>query len=129
MLPVDIQDYFLEATRCLELNLTRGAVILAWAGFFHVLTEKMHETSAAKLHSVRQKWSFTDLSELKENYSEAQILEASKDIKFINRSEKRIYDGQLATRNQCAHPTLYRPSLNSAIGYVDEMIRQTRKYI
>jgi hypothetical protein len=37
--------------------------------------------------------------------------------------------GQLSTRNQCAHPTLYKPSLNSAIGYVDEMIRQTIEYL
>lgn len=128
-LPVDVHDYFREATDCLHYGLTRAAVVLSWAGFFHVLSERMFMVFESKLRKNRPKWKFTDLNNLKEKYPEAQILDAIKDIGFIKKNELRIFQGQLTTRNNCAHPTLYKPSMNSALGFVDDIIRQTTKYI
>lgn len=128
-LPVDVQDYFREATTCLEYNLKRAAIVLSWAGFFHVLAQKLYSSHLQELKIVRKKWKFRTLEELKENYVEHQILEAAKEIKLISNSKLRVYQGQLATRNQCAHPTLYNPSMNSALGYVDDMIRQTVSFL
>jgi hypothetical protein len=123
--PVDVQDYFTEAICCLENELYRGGVVLAWAGHFHVFSEKLFQKHEADIRRVRDKWKFADLAELKENYTEGPLLTVAKDVKFINKPSLRRLDGQLSTRNQCAHPTLYRPSMNAAIGYVDEMISQT----
>lgn len=124
-LPLDVQDYFSEATSCLEQNLLRSSIVLSWAGFFHVFVEKLFITHKQDLIVSKPNWKFKDLAELKENYVEFQILEAAKDINFIKKTELRVYHGQLAERNRCAHPTFYRPSLNSALGFVDSMIRQT----
>lgn len=33
-LPVDIKSYFLESVKCLEWDLRRAAIVMAWAGFF-----------------------------------------------------------------------------------------------
>lgn len=128
-LPVDIQDYFQEAASCLEMNFLRAAIVMAWAGHFHVYSEKLYQKHEADIRQIRQKWNFKDLTELKEKIVEIQILEVGKDVKFINNAQLRVLQGQLSTRNQCAHATLYRPSLNSAIGYVDELLRQTIEYI
>jgi len=127
--PVDVQDYFSEAISCLERQLYRSGMVLAWAGHFHVLSEVCYQVYEAEIRRIRPKWQFNDLAELKENFAEAQFLVAAKDAKFITRAKLRILDGQLSQRNQCAHPTLYRPSMNEAIGYVDEMIRQTLSYL
>ena len=46
--PVDVQDYFSEAIACLEGELCRSGIVLAWAGHFHVFSEvcyQKHETS------------------------------------------------------------------------------------
>lgn len=67
--------------------------------------------------------------ELRELIAESQFLIVAKELKFTNKARLRIPDGKLSQRNQCAHPTLYRPSMNAAIGYVDQMIRQTLSYL
>lgn len=127
--PVDVQDYFNEAISCLESELYRSGIVLAWAGHFHVFSEVCFQKHEADIRAARPKWTFKDLTELKETYAEAQFLTVAKDVKFTTKAQLRILDGQLSQRNQCAHPTLYRPSMNAAIGYVDEMIRQTLSYL
>ncbi len=128
-LPIDIRDYFGEAVSCLERQYVRAATVLVWAGFFQVFAEGLFAKHEAEIRMVRPKWSFRDLTEMKENYPESQILDVARDVKFISRGLLRVLQGHLATRNQCAHPTLYKPSMNSSIGYVDEMIDHTTRYI
>lgn len=127
--PIDVQDYFKESIKCLEQELFRAAIVMSWAGHFHVYSEVIFTRHEDEIKLLRPKWNFTDVNELKENYPEAQILDVAKEVKFTTKAKLRILQGQLSTRNQCAHPTLYKPSLNSAIGYVDEMIRQTIGYL
>ena len=127
--PVDVQDYFSESVSCLEGELYRAGIVLAWTGHFHVFSEVFYQKHEADIKAARTKWTFKDLAELKESQSECQLLIVAKDVKFTTKSQLRILDGQLSMRNQCAHPTLYRPSMNAAIGYVDAMIRQTLTYL
>ena len=122
--PVDVQDYFSEAICCIENKLYRSSIFVGWAGFFHVFSESLLSKEEVAIRAKRPNWKFDDLSELKE-CGESHLLNVAKDVKYINKATRRIYDGQLSTRNQCAHPTLYRPSMNEAIGFVDNMIRQT----
>jgi len=127
--PVDVQDYFKESITCLEQELFRAAIVMSWAGHFHVYSEVLFTRHESDIKELRPKWKFGDVNELKEGYPEAQIIDVAKEVKFTSKARLRILQGQLSTRNQCAHPTLFRPSLNSSIGYVDEMIRQTIEYI
>lgn len=127
--PVDVQDYFHEAITCLEQELYRASIVMSWAGHFNVFTESLVQKYEADIRSKRPKWKFRDAAELKESISEFQIIEIGKVVNFINRAQYRIFDGQLSLRNQCAHPTMFKPSMNSAIGYVDDMISQTLIYI
>lgn len=123
--PVDVQDYFRESICCLEGKLYRSAIVVAWAGFFHVFSDTLYDKHEAAIRTARSKWSFKEMAELREAIGESHLLIVAKDVKFITKAQLRMYDGQLSERNQCAHPTLYRPSMNAAIGYVDAMIRQT----
>ena len=127
--PIDVQDYFKEAISCLEHGLFRAAIVTAWAGHFHMFSEALYNKHESDIRTVRTKWVFKDLTELKEQYPESQILDVGKEVKFVKKAQLRILQGQLSQRNQCAHPTLYRPSMNAALGYVDEQISQTITYI
>ena len=127
--PVDVQDYFSEAISCLENKLYRSGIVLAWAGHFHVFSEVCYQKHEDDIRHARPKWIFRDLTELKESVAESQFLIVAKDVRFTSKAQLRVLDGQLSVRNQCAHPTLYRPSMNAAIGYVDDMIRQTLSYL
>lgn len=127
--PIDVQNYFKEAVACLEYGLYRAGIVTAWAGHFHMFAEALFQLHEANIRSLRPKWAFKDLHDLKEQYPEAQILDVGKDVKFVGKAKLRVLQGQLAQRNQCAHPTLYRPSMNAAIGYVDELVEQTLTYV
>lgn len=128
-LPIDIQDYFNESIKCLEMDLNRASMIMAWAGFFHVFSQRMCLENEDEIRKKRDKWKFSNHQELKENFSESAIIDVSKEIQFINKSDLRIYQGYLSQRNKCAHPTLYVPTKNYAIGYVNELIELTNKYL
>lgn len=123
--PVDVQVYFKEAIKCLELELYRPAIVMSWAGFFHCFMEAFFQKHEQKIRDKRGNWSFHDVSELKEATSESQLIETAKIIRFINKADARVLDGYLSKRNQCAHPTLYKPNMNEAIGYVDVMISRS----
>lgn len=127
-LPVDVQDYFKEAVRCLEVGATRAAVVLSWAGLFHTVAERLVMDYGPAFRSAYPKWPTQDLVELKDQVPESQILDAAKVVGLLKRQRHRILQGHLATRNQCAHPTLYSPSINVAIGYVEELIRMTTEF-
>lgn len=128
-LPDDVKNYFEEAITCLELNLFRAATVMSWAGHFHVFSEYLFQKHLNEIKELRTKWKLGNLEEFKENTVEAQILDLGKKVGFISNSQLKVLHGQLSTRNQCAHPTLFKPSMNVAIGYVDSMIGQTKNYI
>lgn len=127
--PIDVQEYFRESARCLEHGLFKASIVFSWTGHFSVFAEYLYAQHESDIRSLRSKWNFKDLTELKEQFSESQILDVGKEVKFINRAQLRVLQGQLSQRNQCAHPTMYQPSLNAAIGYVDEMVRQSLRYM
>lgn len=128
-LPVDVNSYFSEAVECLERGLLRSATVMAWAGYFSIFMDELYRKHESDIRAKRNKWRFADVGELKESQSESALLLAAKEVGFIKQQELRKYDGQLSTRNQCAHPTLYKPSPNEAIGFVDLMIRQTTRLV
>lgn len=128
-LPVDIQDYFKEAIGCVEYGFFRAAHVFAWAGFVHVLTEKMYSEHYTELQRNYSKWSLGSITELKENTHESQLLEAARKVNLISKNELKQYLGFLVSRNQCAHPTMYKPNLNITLGFVEQMIQNTKRYL
>ena len=127
--PIDVQDYFRESIECIERRLYRAGIVMAWAGYFNVFSEKLFSHHEHDIRKARGKWVFKDLIDLMEQVSESHLLDVAKDVKFLGKATLRVRQGQLSQRNQCAHPTLYRPNLNIAIGYVDEMIKATLTHL
>lgn len=89
----------------------------------------MYSVHESDIRIERNKWKFGSFEEFKERFSESSIIEVAKEVGFITNAERRVIDGQLSSRNRCAHPSLYNPTLNYAIGYVDEIIAQAENYI
>lgn len=104
-------------------------MVMAWAGFSHVIVYKMVSEHSTELKVSYSKWPTEDVAELKSFVSEKQLLDAGKKIGVFKESERREYDGWLSTRNKCAHPTLYQPPQNEALGYVDRILREVTLYI
>lgn len=114
-----------EALRSLEVALYRPAIILAWVAFMDFLQEKLASDGLVSVHRLRPNWTkWTSLDELRENVTEFQMLDVAKDVKLLRRSETKALQGLLSKRNECAHPTGYKPGLNEALGYVSELLNR-----
>ncbi|OON67773.1 hypothetical protein [Hymenobacter sp. CRA2] len=128
-LPSDVQDYFREAITCLEHDARRAAIVLSWAGFFYTICEKLYSQHEAALRMAYPNWQFTSFEELKETYNEFQLIEAMRKVSLISKPEMRQFQGLLAQRNQCAHPTRYQPSMNEALGFVSQVLDQAIRHL
>lgn len=128
-LPVDVAEYYRESLQALQVGCYRAAIVMSWAGFIHMVAEKMVSAHQPALISHYPKWSTGSTESLLEGTPEAQVLEAAKKLGLYNSQTLNIYKGWLSTRNQSAHPTLYQPSRNVALGFVDAVVREVTKYI
>lgn len=120
-------ELFRQALRCVELEVYRGAHILAWCGFFNCIIRLLESDGYVALKAARPNWKFENTEELGENYSEHQIIEALKPMKITGKADQKALIGLLSRRNECAHPTEYFPDLNQTLGYISELFQRISK--
>ena len=122
-LSIKQDDLIRQSLRCVEVGVFRGAHVLSWAAFADYLQEWLSLDQFKKLSAARPNWrGISTVEELRENYSEFQIIEAFHDCGYCSKSMEKALKGLLATRNDCAHPSDYYPDLNTTLGYVSEVI-------
>lgn len=121
------QDELLrEAFRCVEEGLFRAAHVLAWAGFMDFLEEKLASDGFVKLNQARPKWQISTIEDLRE-YPDFQIIEVAHAASLCSKGDMRILHGKLSGRNECAHPSGYRPDANDTLGYVSNLLHMIAK--
>lgn len=114
-----------EAVAAVEYGLYRPAVVMAWAAFMDFLQEKMTSDNFVRLHNVRPGWlKLTTLHELREGQTEFAMLDAAWELKLLMKGEHKSLQGLLAKRNESAHPSGYKPTLNEALGYISELLNR-----
>jgi hypothetical protein len=118
------QDELLqEALDCIEHGLFRAAHVSAWQAFMDFLEEKLESDGLVKARSHRPGWvKFKSMDEVREEISEFQVIEVAHLVSLISKGQKKSLHGMLSTRNECAHPSSYRPNASEAIGYVSGLI-------
>lgn len=128
-LPVDVAEYYRESLLSLQIGCFRAAIVLSWAGFIHSIGAKLVQGYQAELTLHYPRWKFATTEELFESTTEFQILEAAKKCGLIKNQKLQIYKGWLSLRNQCAHPTLFKPTRNVSLGFVDSVVGEVIKFI
>ncbi len=113
-----------EAVAAVEHGLYRPAIVMAWAAFMDFLQEKMSSDGFVKLHQVRPKWAYQSLDELRESQTEHAMIDAARELKLLLKADQKSLHGLLSKRNECAHPSGYRPTLNEALGYIAELLNR-----
>ena len=123
-LSVKQDDMLRQSLRCIENDVYRAAMILAWAALADYLQEYTARDGFAALNAARPKWNVKTLEELRENYTEYHIIDAMHAARQLSKGEKKGLHGLLNRRNECAHPSDYFPDLNEALGYFSEVIKR-----
>ncbi len=117
------EDLLMESIKCIEQGLFRAAHVLSWSAFIDFAGEKLGEDGFKKLNSIT-KLSITSNDELREKKSDSEIIEFLKNVGLIKSNSLKSLKGLLAKRNECAHPSDYKPGLNETLGYVTELLKR-----
>lgn len=118
-------ELFQQALMCIEHGILRAAHVMAWASFMDFLEHKLASDGLVKLRQVRPGLSkYRSIEEIRENVPEFQLIEAARDAGLLSKSETKTLLGLLSKRNECAHPSSYRPTLNESLGYVSELLNR-----
>ena len=118
------EDMLRQALRCVEVNVFRGAHVLAWAALTDYLQENTAADGFKAINAVNPKWNVKTIEELREGYAEYNIIVAMRTAGQLTKSEMKAFHGLLTRRNDCAHPSDYYPGLNETLGYVSEIIKR-----
>lgn len=118
-------ELFQQALACIEMEIYRAAHVMAWAAFIDFLEQKLASDGLVKVKSKRSSWvKYASIEEIRENETEYELIKVAHDVGLLSKGEMKTLHGLLSTRNQCAHPTNYRPGLNEGMGYVAQLLNQ-----
>lgn len=125
ILSLQQDELFQQALACIEKGVFRAAHVMAWAGFIDFLEQKLSSDGLVKVKKVRVGWeSYKTIEEIREKVPEHQLIEVAFDVGLLSRNEMKSLLGLLAKRNECAHPSGYKPGLNESLGYVSELLNR-----
>ena len=116
------EELFQEAFKGIEYGIFRSSIVLAWAAFIDFLADKIGEDNFTKLNA-RKNWSISSTDDLREKASDSIIIECASELGLINKNTAKNLRGLLAKRNECGHPSEYKPGLNDTLGYIDELLK------
>ena len=125
VLSLEQDELLQEALVCIERGIHRAAHVMAWAAFMDFVEQKLASDGLVKVKAVKTGWGkYRSIDEICENVPEFQLIEAARDVGLLSKSETKILLGLLSKRNECAHPSKYRPGLNESLGYVAELLNR-----
>ncbi len=114
-----------ESLDCMTHSLFRAAHVSAWQAFMDYLEEILASDEMQTIKELRPNWTwnkFKTMDDIRESIAEYQIIEVARDARLLSKGETKSILGHLSTRNQCAHPSSFRPDLNQSLGYVSGLI-------
>lgn len=115
-----------ESTQAAAAGLYRAAEVAAFAAVIDGLHERLaREEFFRKLLDARPRWHVVGSEDLREQ-ADFQVIDAAREVGAISRSAAKSFHGLLHRRNQCAHPSGYRPTMDEALGFIGETIQILR---
>jgi hypothetical protein len=120
-------DLFRQSLRCLENGLYKSAHVMAWAGLIDFIEEKFGEgyiRLQTQINTFTKPVKIKTSEDLRDNYTDNTIIDLSKAISLISKTEEKALKGLLNKRNECAHPSDFYPGENETLGYVTECIKR-----
>jgi len=125
VLSLQQDELFHQALLCVERGIFRAAHVMAWAGFMDFLEQKLSSDGLVKVKSAKMGWhKYGTIEDIRENIPEFQLIEVARDVGLLSKAETKTLLGLLSKRNECAHPSGYKPDLNESLGYVSELLNR-----
>ncbi|MGH2533839.1 MAG: hypothetical protein ACRDJW_16225 [Thermomicrobiales bacterium] len=98
--------------------------------FIDFLEAKIASDGLVKLKQVRPNWGrFATIEDVRDEIGECQLVQVAKELGLLSKGEMKRLHGLSSTRNECAHPSAYRPTLNESLGYVSSLLTRLERSI
>jgi hypothetical protein len=121
-----VRGYIEEAVTCLRAGALRAAVVFLWTGAVRALQEKALDDHAQTLNPAIQKHDPKARAVTKiDDYAyikDKTFLLACGDIGLLDKGERSTLEDALNVRNRCGHPTKYKPGVNKAASFVEDVV-------
>lgn len=107
-----------EAHACVEHGLHRPAYVSAWNGYAALALTILAAEDFAAVRSVRPAWKLTSVEDLSMKTPGAELLRILSELDLTPGDMADLLPLYLQSRNDCAHPTSFRPGAAEADSYV-----------
>jgi|SRR6266850_282021 len=123
---LEVRDYVDEAVVCLRAGALRAPVVFLWAGAVRVLQQNALAIGVTPLNAALQKHDpkarpvskMDDFAYVKDSL----LLLAAVDMGFLDKGQKIVLQAALDVRNQCGHPTKYRPGVKKVASIIEDLV-------
>jgi hypothetical protein len=121
-----VKGFIEEAITCLRANALRAALVFLWSGAIRTLHEEALTKGEATVNGAIQKQA-PKAREVKKVEDFAWIkdrtfLDACPDMNVLDKGEKDTLVEALNLRNRCGHPTQYRPGVQKARSFIEDVV-------
>lgn len=121
-----VREYVEEAVRCLSVGALRASIVFLWTGAIRTLQSKALAAGKKSLNNAlvkhdpkaRQVSKVDDFAYIKD----AVLLQALFDLNIVDKGEKATLEESLNLRNRCGHPTRYKPGINKASSFIEDVV-------
>lgn len=107
------QDRLLrEAIDCIRFKLFRASHVLVWTA----MADLLREIYIKKIDPNKT------FEEVGNEFNDNRLIEQLRTNKLIDKQAEKLLKGNLATRDEFAHPSPYDPDLNQTLGYMSQIL-------
>lgn len=107
-----------EARSCVNHGLTRPAYVSAWNGYVALALTFLAAEDFAAIRVIRPTWKVTSIEDLSMKTPGAELLKMLSELDLSTGDMADQLPLLLQSRNDCAHPTSFRPTAAEADDYV-----------
>lgn len=119
-------EFVAEAITCLQVGALRAAVVFAWTGAVRTLHDRAAAKGWPQVESAVQKHD-SRIKNVKKIEDFAAVpdkvfLLAARDLALIDKGQWTILQQALDLRNQCGHPSKYRPGHKKVSALIEDLL-------
>jgi hypothetical protein len=107
-----------EARSCIDHGLHRPAYVSAWNGYVALALTFLSADDFAAVRNIRPSWQVTSIEALSMKTPGAELLRILTDLDLTTGDMADMLPLLLQSRNDCAHPSSFRPTAAEADDYV-----------
>ena len=115
---VRLEEGLREARACLEHGLHRPAYVAAWNGYVALALTFLAAEDFAAVRAIRPTWKLTTVEDLAMKMRGADLLKMLSELGLTAGDMADLLPLYLQSRNDCAHPTSFRPTAAETDAYV-----------